>query len=213
VGRDRTGFGCPCIRSRLDATTSTLAAHSPMRSGSPFVIRRAIQHRAAFCGSRHVRAPCRRGCRQISAQQSKRARARIVYACRHAVAAPARQEIKLSGSLSFSLAGCRLGAVGVREIVLDRGPRFGRITGHGLVSEAKRAKAYILHHFMRWLFRAARCEVVPGVRGANAGDHLPDRFDHQSRLILMDVVATVLGHEEARVRDEHRHVLVRRTQD
>jgi hypothetical protein len=32
-------------------------------------------------------------------------------------------------------------------------------------------------------------------------------------LILVDVVATVFGHEEARVRDEHRHVLVCRTQD
>jgi hypothetical protein len=40
---DRTGFSCPCIRSGLDATTSTLAAGFPMRSGSPFVIRRAMR--------------------------------------------------------------------------------------------------------------------------------------------------------------------------
>jgi hypothetical protein len=111
------------------------------------------QHRAAFCGSRHVRAPC------VAADKSRRG----------------NQNALKHGSYTSENAGsCR---------------------------------------HMRWLFRAARCEVVPGVRGANAGDHLPDRFDHQFRLILVDVVATVLGHEEARVRDERRHVLVRRTQD
>jgi hypothetical protein len=47
---------------------------------------------------------------------------------------------------------------------------------------------------------------------ANARDYLPDCFGHQRWLILVDVVATVLGHKEARVRDERRHVLVRRTQ-
>ena len=49
--------------------------------------------------------------------------------------------------------------------------------------------------------------------GSNSHDHLPDGFGHQLWLILVDVVAAVLGDEEAGIRDERRQILVRRTQD
>jgi hypothetical protein len=52
---------------------------------------------------------------------------------------------------------------------------------------------------------------MPRVWVSDSCDHLPDRFDHQFRLILVDVVATVFGDEEARVRNERRKVLVGRT--
>jgi hypothetical protein len=61
------------------------------------------------------------------------------------------------------------------------------------------------------LSRAARRQVIPRVRVANARDDLPDCFDHQLWLILLDVVAAVFGDEEARVRDERRQILIRRT--
>jgi hypothetical protein len=48
---------------------------------------------------------------------------------------------------------------------------------------------------------------------SNTYDYLPDCFDHQLWLILVDVMAAVFGYEEARVRDEYRQILVRRTQD
>src|SRR6266496_826031 len=54
----------------------------------------------------------------------------------------------------------------------------------------------------------ASTSLVPNPR-----DHLPDRFGHQLWLILVDVMAAVFGYEEARIRDERRQVLVRRTQD
>jgi hypothetical protein len=44
----------------------------------------------------------------------------------------------------------------------------------------------------------------------DAVDHLPHRFDHQLRLILVDVVTTFGGHGEARVRDEGGLVLASR---
>src|SRR5690348_14907136 len=43
-------------------------------------------------------------------------------------------------------------------------------------------------------------QVMPGVRGAHARHHLPNGFDHHLRLILVDVVAALRGHGEARVR-------------
>ena len=48
---------------------------------------------------------------------------------------------------------------------------------------------------------------------SNTYDYLPDCFDHQFWLILVDVMAAVFGYEEACVRDECRQILVRRTQD
>src|SRR5918997_3344368 len=50
--------------------------------------------------------------------------------------------------------------------------------------------------------RAARRQVVPGVGVAHARDHLPNRFDHQFGLILVDVVAALAGDREARLRDQ-----------
>jgi hypothetical protein len=101
------------------------------------------QHRAAFCGSRHVRAPCRRGCRQISAWQSKRAQARIVYACRHrrmptvagidAVITPARPTDRVIGVTLISLAcgfGCGLPIRRCRRARNHAGPRTAVRTCH-----------------------------------------------------------------------------------
>jgi hypothetical protein len=48
---------------------------------------------------------------------------------------------------------------------------------------------------------------------SNAHNYLPDCFDHQLWLILVDIMAAVFGHEEACVRDERRQIFVRRTQD
>src|SRR5215211_7515938 len=59
-------------------------------------------------------------------------------------------------------------------------------------------------------FRAAGTHVVPGIRVAYARDHLANRFDHQFRLVLVDVVATLAGHGEAGVRDQRGQVLVLR---
>src|SRR5258707_7983151 len=48
---------------------------------------------------------------------------------------------------------------------------------------------------------------------SNTYDYLPDCFDHQLWLVLVDVMAAVFGYEEACVRDECRQILVGRTQD
>ena len=48
---------------------------------------------------------------------------------------------------------------------------------------------------------------------SNTYDDLPDCFDHQLWLILVDVMAAVFGYEEACVRDEFCQIFVRRTQD
>ena len=40
-----------------------------------------------------------------------------------------------------------------------------------------------------------RSQGVPGFRGADTLDHLPDRFDHELRLILVNIVTTVGCHE------------------
>jgi hypothetical protein len=63
------------------------------------------------------------------------------------------------------------------------------------------------------LFRAAGGQGIPGIRVAHTRDHLPHRFDHQFGLILVDVVATVAGNGEARLRDEGSEGLVRRSYD
>jgi hypothetical protein len=66
---------------------------------------------------------------------------------------------------------------------------------------------------VKCLFRATRRQVIPRGWMSNTYDYLPDCFDHQLGLILVDVMAAVLGYEEACVRDEGRQILVRRTQD
>ena len=48
---------------------------------------------------------------------------------------------------------------------------------------------------------------------SNTYDYLPDCFDHQLWLILVDVMAAVFGHKEACVRDERRQIFVRRPQN
>src|SRR3954454_10184287 len=72
---------------------------------------------------------------------------------------------------------------------------------------------------VRWLVRtrpsrsgygATGTQVVPGVRVAHALKHLLNRFDHQLRLILVDVVAALAGHGEASVRDQRGQILVLR---
>src|SRR5215207_8328700 len=60
------------------------------------------------------------------------------------------------------------------------------------------------------LGRAAGGQGVPGVRVAYALKHLLNRFDHQLRLILVDVVAALAGHGEAGVWDQRGQVLVLR---
>ena len=49
---------------------------------------------------------------------------------------------------------------------------------------------------------AARVELIPGVGAPDAGDHLPDRFGDQRRLILVNVVPALVRNEEAGVRHE-----------
>ena len=66
---------------------------------------------------------------------------------------------------------------------------------------------------MKGLFRATRRQVIPRGWISNAHNDLPDCFDHQLRLILVDIMAAVFGDEEACVRDERRQIFVRRTQD
>ena len=61
--------------------------------------------------------------------------------------------------------------------------------------------------------RENKRQVIPRGWKSNAYDYLPDCFDHQLWLILVDIMAAVFGHEEARVRDERRKIFVRRTQD
>src|SRR5215204_3850774 len=58
--------------------------------------------------------------------------------------------------------------------------------------------------------RAAGSQGVPGVRVAYALKHLLNRFDHQLRLILVDVVAALGGGGEIDVRDKRGQVLVLR---
>src|SRR4029077_2086913 len=48
---------------------------------------------------------------------------------------------------------------------------------------------------------------------SNARNDLPDCFDHQFGVILVDIMAAVPGHEEASIRDECRQLFVGRTQD
>jgi len=66
---------------------------------------------------------------------------------------------------------------------------------------------------VKCLFRATRRKVIPCGWMSNTYDYLPDCFDHQLWLVLVDVMAAVFGYEEACVRDECRQILVGRTQD
>src|SRR5215475_279848 len=66
---------------------------------------------------------------------------------------------------------------------------------------------------VKCLFRATRRQVIPRGWMSNAHNYLPDCFDHQLWLILVDIMAAFFGHEEACVRDERRQIFVRRTQD
>ena len=83
----------------------------------------------------------------------------------------------------------------------------------GVAPAAGRRGRRWLRGWRRHRGRAAGGQVIPGVRVAHARDHLPNRFGHQLRLILVDVVAALAGHGEARVRDEGGLVLIRRPQD
>src|SRR5258708_14479494 len=64
---------------------------------------------------------------------------------------------------------------------------------------------------VKCLFRATRRQVIPRGWMSNAHNYLPDCFDHQLWLILVDIMAAVFGHEEACVRNERRQIFVRRT--
>src|SRR5215213_509214 len=48
-----------------------------------------------------------------------------------------------------------------------------------------------------WSFRAAGGQVVPGIRVPHTRHHLPDRFDHQLGLILVNVVTALAGNRES----------------
>src|SRR5690348_4754266 len=50
---------------------------------------------------------------------------------------------------------------------------------------------------VKCLFRATGRQVIPRGWMSNTYDYLPDCFDHQLWLILVDVMATVFGYEEA----------------
>src|SRR5215468_1648830 len=63
------------------------------------------------------------------------------------------------------------------------------------------------------LFRATRRQVIPRGWMSNAYDDLPDCFDHQLWLVLVNVMAAVFGYEEACVRDERRQLFICRPQD
>ena len=62
--------------------------------------------------------------------------------------------------------------------------------------------------FERPLVRGQGSQGVPGFGGADALNHLPDRFDHELGLILVDVVAAVGRNGEAGIRDKGGQVLV-----
>jgi hypothetical protein len=53
VGGTRTGISALCIRSEFDGTTSTLAAYSPMRSGSLSLFGERCDGRGAHDDSAH----------------------------------------------------------------------------------------------------------------------------------------------------------------